>query len=93
MKYCSYCNDNSPTEALYCINCGALFTGQTYKLNNTRIISPQPTGAPLAHNFDYYMTWKELITLIRREGCDNITIDREVIYYKGQRVIIISERK
>lgn len=37
MKYCYYCNDmfGSPIEALYCINCGALFqanTGRTYKL-------------------------------------------------------------
>jgi dTDP-D-glucose 4,6-dehydratase len=35
MKYCSYCNGDSPIDAVYCINCGALFqanTGQTYKL-------------------------------------------------------------
>lgn len=77
MKTCSHCNQTSPVDAKFCIECGALFqanTGITFKLspqykpptNNSP--APKPSGAALVESGDY----NALLYVIKTNDPDKI---------------------
>lgn len=99
MKICSYCNGDSPIEALYCINCGQLFqemTGPTYRLSHTTHDNyVLPDGLEIGPYIGRYtepflrpmrirLTRKQILGLK-----DNIEIIGGDLYLHGHRIIPI----